>query len=1274
VSARAGQPASTAPPPDRTWRLWIDTGGTFTDCVAIAPDGEARRVKTLSSGALRGRVLDTPAPDRWRVDLGAVDPGALRGMRTRAPGAERGGPAVRAAAIDRGDVVLTLDQPTAPPGDVFEVAAGEPAPTLAARLATNTPLGAALPPMTMRLATTRGTNALLERATAPVALFVTRGFADTLRIADQRRPELFTRCIRKPEPLAEVVVEVDERLDARGDLVAPLDLDGVEAAASDLLRRGVRAAAVSLLHSWTNPEHERAVAERLRALGFTWVTCSSDMASLIRHLPRTQTAVVDAALSPIVGDYLREVSGAVATGRLLTMTSAGGLVDAARFHPAEGLLSGPAGGVVGAAAAGRRSGLTNLISFDMGGTSTDVARIGEGFDYAFEHTVGEARLLAPALAIETVAAGGGSVCWADEGRPAVGPHSAGASPGPACYGADGPLTITDVNLLLGRLDPDVFGVPLQVDAATRAFDELLERLDANARTDAERDALLQGLLDIANERMAQTIRRVSVERGHDPRRHALVAFGGAGPQHACAVASLLGIERVIVPSDASLLSAVGVGAAAIERFAERQTLRPLEVISSELPVLMRALEDEASASAAADGAPAAEIEIARRLVNLRLAGQDHTIPIDWTETTDLSREFARAFERIFGRPPPQRAIEVESVRVVAAWRDEAPALQMDRASGEAGAARGLHPVCFAGRRIATPVFDRERLSPGEAVVGPALVMEARTATVVEPGWEAALDDAGALALTRASDASTPAARDEQRSALVRSELLVTRLTAAAEETGALLARTALSINVKERLDFSCAILDPDAELVAAAPHMPVHLGALDMCVRGVRDAVALAPGDVVVTNHPRFGGSHLPDITVVAPIYDASESRLLGYVANRAHHAEIGGVRPASMPPDARTLAEEGVVVPPMHIVRRGEARWDDVRRLFEEAPHPTRGIEENMADLAAQVASARRGIEAVRQIEATEGEAALCAAMASLLERSDERVRAGIDRLSDEALSAEERLDDGSPIRVRISKGGPGLVIDFAGSAETHPGNLNAPFAVVRSAVAYVVRLLVDEPMPLNGGLLRAVEIRIPPGMLNPQFDDDPAKCPAVAAGNVETSQRVTDALIRALSLGAAGQGTMNNTLFGSQRFGYYETLGGGAGATAECDGASGVHVHMSNTAITDAEVLEQRYPVRVERFEIRRGSGGAGAHRGGDGLVRELRFLEAASLSVVTQNRVRGPRGAAGGGDGASGRNTIVRADGSREDLGSIGGAEMAAGDRLVIETPGGGGWGPS
>ena len=1258
----------------KAWQIWIDTGGTFTDCIARDPAGELRRCKVLSSGALRDRV-EVVEDDRLQLGGARSLPnGFLVGMMI-SPLGESGGALIEEHDASTGRVRLAEPAPESlQPGTPVELRMGEEPPLLAARLITGTPYGGSLPPVAMRLATTRGTNALLERRGARMAHFITAGFEDLLDIGGQQRPDLFALHIEKAKSLPELVVGVAERLAADGSVIEPLDRETLAAKITELRDRGIACASITLLHGHRNPVHEKQLEEMLVDAGFEYVARSSTLSPFQGLLRRSETCTVDAYLGPVISEYLRAVEEGLGadTSDLHVMTSAGGLVGADAYRSMDSLLSGPAGGVVGAALTGHRCGRDRVIAFDMGGTSTDVSRFDGDFEYVFSHQVGPVELAVPALAIETVAAGGGSICRVEQGRLAVGPQSAGAMPGPASYGAGGPLTLTDVNLLLGRLVAERFPIPIDLDAAKTQFNDLRKELNETGRGTGSDEEILEGLLRIADERMAEAIRHISIRKGIDPTGFALVAFGGAGGQHACRLAELLGMEEVLLPADAGLLSALGLGHAVVERFAQREILRPLDEVSNRLGDWLQELAREATTALENEGV-GEDIDDPRSIVELRYVGQDATLEIEPVAGENLEQQFEEAYYRLFSYRPRERGVEVVSLRVVV--RSRRPEVD-SVVEGTDVESRDIDPGrfqrCFIGgawREVSC--HEAAEMAAGIEVVGPALIQQEHSALVVLPGWRArSLGDGGVRLVACSDDGVDDAASSTGRPQAVELELMSHRFSSIAREMGEMLQRTAISTNIKEREDFSCTLLDPAGRLVVNAPHIPVHLGAMGLCVRELVAHRAFDPGDVVVTNHPAFGGSHLPDVTLVAPIH--LDGRLLGYVACRAHHAEIGGIRPGSVPPDAKSLAEEGVVIPPTLVLEASEPRWERVERLLQDSPYPTRTLGDNLADLRAMLAAILRGCEALTDLARKVGFEHVLVHMDALRRQAAWQVEKVLERMDNGRYEGRQLLDDCSPLVATFTIEGNRAVLDFAGSADVHPGNLNATPAIVHSVTMYVMRLLVDVELPLNEGLLEPIEIRIPRGLLNPEYTADPENCPAVVGGNVETSQRLTDTLLQALSVAGCSQGTMNNLSFGDESFGYYETVGGGSGAVAGFDGASGVHTHMTNTRITDPEVIEHRYPVRLHRFAIRSGSGGEGRWRGGDGLVREIEFLAPLEFSILSQHRVSAPYGMAGGGEGAVGHQVIIAADGSRRELDGIDGCEVSAGDRVILETPGGGGYG--
>ncbi|MCB1276198.1 hydantoinase B/oxoprolinase family protein [Prosthecobacter sp.] len=1182
------------------WRIAADTGGTFTDCHALDPLGRESRCKVLSTGHLRAVLASKTGTLVHLSGLPPLPSAVLVGFRIHAVGESYHRTIV---SLDETTGEIILDSPvTWPAGTLLELTTGEEAPVLGARILTNTPPGSEFPPLSLRIATTRATNALLEHKGGRIALFITRGFGDLLQIGDQRRSDLFA-LNHEPRPIFhEIVCEVPERVGVNGEVLEPLDEAAVRAAALDCVAMGITTAAVSLLHGHAHSQHEQRVAEILRECGFTHLTLSHQTAAFAKLLPRTQSTVADAYLHAPVQSFLNGIRRI--SPDMQVMTSAGGLKTADDIRPKDMLLSGPAGGAIGAANAARRLGITKIITFDMGGTSTDVARIDTRPGYRFSQDVAGMKLLAPCVAIETVAAGGGSICQMTHHGLAVGPESAGSNPGPACYGKGGPLTITDVNLLLERFDPARAPIPLDVEAAKQRLRELHAQTDSSL---SETD-LLHSLLRLAIEHMTDAIRRISIGEGYDPADHALLAFGGAGPQHACAVAEALGMKTILVPEHAGILSAVGLQEAVPERIIEKEYRVSLADFLSDTSDLSN------------------KSDTTTQIAELRLKGQDTPIQVEFDDPAALPKLYREAYERLFGyEPPANREIEMVSVRIIVK--------------------EGEPPV--------SPIPIQEKpLSPT-----PELIQDAFSTIVIAAGWSVEKVE-GFGHVLRCDQAASPALTLER-------DLLRHRFHSIVSDMGALLCRTAISTNIRERLDFSCALLDSHGRLLSSAPHIPVHLGALGVCVREVAKAVQMQPGDTIITNHPAFGGSHLPDVTLITPVFDVSK-KLVGYIANRAHHAEIGGITPGSMPANATRLIEEGVVISPRHLIREGQSCFEEIGTLLSTGPYPTRNLADNLADLHAQLAANLHGVERLRALASQ----SLAATMQSILDHSAQVMRAQIERLPD-AITATERLDDGSPIAVSMRKARGKLILDFTGTSSVHPRNLNATTAIVRSAVLYVMRLMLQEDLPLNEGLMEPVEIICPESLLNPTFTGNASRDPAVVGGNVEVSQRLVDTLVKALDLQACSQGTMNNFLFGGERFGYYETIAGGSGAGDGYNGSHALHTHMTNTAITDPEIIEQRYPVRLRRFAIRHGSGGEGRWRGGNGVIREFEFLAPLTVSLLTQHRVEAPFGLHGGLSGNLGSQNLLR-NGLTTKLEGCASLEVQTGDRVIIETPGGGGWG--
>jgi len=1187
-----------------SWEFWIDRGGTFTDVLGLAPDGALHVAKLLSSES-------APAEGVRRV-------------------------------LER---------------------AGAIAP------------GGALPPCRVRLGTTLATNALLERRGVPTLLVANRGLGDLLEIGTQERPELFDLCIHKPAPLQRAVLEVRGRTAADGSEVEPPDLDAAREGLAAARAQGLRAVAIALIHATRRPELEEQLARIACEVGFEHVVASHEVAHEIGLLARGETAAADAYLTPLLRRHVETLRHALPDSQLRFMQSSGGLAEGARFRGPSALLSGPAGGVVGTAHVAAAAGFRSAVGFDMGGTSTDVCLIQDGvLPRSFETQLGGLRVKAPMLRVHSVAAGGGSLCRFDGFRLSVGPDSAGADPGPLCYGRASAreLALTDVNFALGRVQPDRFPIPLQRAPVERALAGMQAALRAEGYARST-DEIAAGFVAVANASMAEAISQVTTARGFDPRGCALVGFGGAGGQHVCALARALGVRHVLLHPFAGVLSAWGIGLADLSWDGQRDAGRlPLPADGESLPARIREsfreLENAGRAALRAEGVPEPEARIERSL-DLRYAGSETALSVSEPEDGGYAAAFLREHEARFGYVRPGRAIEIVTARLRASARTRAAEPRPAAPARPFAGAPLRHELVWFPEvgRTRAPLHLRESLRPGAELRGPALILEDTTTVVLDPGFRLRVREDGVLWLEDEAGPSRPDAGDAAAPDPVRLEVFGNRFMSIAEQMGAVLRNTSVSTNIKERLDYSCAVFDADAGLVANAPHIPVHLGAMAETVRAVRQRFPdLARGDAVATNDPAAGGSHLPDVTVVTPVFAGGEAPAF-FVASRGHHGDIGGIAPGSMPADSRTLEEEGVLIEPLRVVSGG--RFDEAafRRVLTSARYPARTPDDNVAELEAMLAANRAGARLLEALAAEHGAEVVARTMAQLQHAAAAKVRREIAKLPDGSHRFEDRLDDGTPVCATLHIAGERMVVDFAGTGPASRGNLNAPRAVVQAAVLYVLRCLVAERIPLNGGCLEPVEIRIPPGSLL-----DPPRGAAVVGGNVETSQRIVDVLLGALGRVAASQGTMNNVAFGDARFGYYETLGGGSGAGPGCDGASGVHTHMTNTRITDAEVLESRYPVRVLEFSLRRGSGGAGRWRGGDGLVRRYAFLAPVAVSLLTERRETAPWGLAGGSPGRPGRNAVLRAEGRREDLPHRARVELAPGDELVIETPGGGGYG--
>jgi len=1193
------------------WQFWIDRGGTFTDIVARAPDGRLLCRKLLSEN-----------PERYQD-------AALQGIR-----------------------------------DLLQLA---PSEALAPHIGS------------VKMGTTVGTNALLERKGEPLVLVVNQGFKDCLRIGYQNRPDIFALHIRKPEQLYRAVLEIDARIGADGREIRPFDSARARRQLAKFYAQGYRAVAIALMHAWRYPSHELQLAEIAAVIGYRQISLSHQVSPLPKLVGRADTAVVDAYLSPILRRYVEQVTSGLANGGrsnpLLFMQSNGGLVAADLFQGKDCILSGPAGGIVGAAAVAERAGLVKIIAFDMGGTSTDVAHYAGKLERGFETEVAGVRIRTPMMAIHTVAAGGGSVLHFDGFRYRVGPDSAGANPGPACYRRGGPLTLTDANLLLGKLPgfPAVFGPRgdqgPDLQQVRAGFAELAQRIGQACGEPRSPEQVAAGFLAVAIENMAEAIKKISVQKGYHLADYALCCYGAAGAQHACLLAEQLGMRTVLLHPFAGVLSAYGMGLAQFRVLRQRGVERILEGVSAaELDEWWRELEAQAVAELSAQGI-AAQTILSRRQWVLRYQGTDTSLALDSDQPGELAERFAAAYRQQFGFCYADRPLLLSALHLECSAGD-AP----DNGCGFQAAAAGPVRPESVGRMFSrgawreTPVYRREALPSGATLDGPAIVLESTSTIVIEVGWQAQVAANADLLLHRreiGAETLMPGAAVDP----VWLEIFNKRFVSVAEQMGFVLQNTAHSVNIKERLDFSCAVFDPAGRLIANAPHIPVHLGSMGAAVAALlgRDDLVMQAGDAYLLNSPYAGGTHLPDITVISPVFDAPGGELLFLVASRGHHADVGGVSPGSMPAASRHISEEGVLSAGLKIVQAGEFLEQAVTQWLQDHPYPARNPQQNIADLQAQIAANHKGARELRALVAQYSLEVVAAYMRHVQDHAEACVRRMLFSLPDGYF--EYPMDQGGRIAVRISvdRRRGQAKIDFSGTSPQLDCNFNAPAAVCQAAVLYVFRTLLQDDIPLNAGCLKPLTIVIPEGcLLNPRY---PA---AVVAGNVETSQYVVDALYGALGVLAGSQGTMNNLTFGNRYYQYYETICGGGGAGNGFAGADAVHTHMTNSRITDPEILEQRFPVLLHDFSVRGGSGGDGRYRGGDGVRRHIEFLEAMEVGILSSHRSRPPFGLAGGGPGQSGRNRLLRRDGSEQILPGCVQISVETGDAILIETPGGGGFG--
>lgn len=1194
------------------WQFWIDRGGTFTDIVARKPDGSLVTHKLLSEN-----------PERY-ADA------AIQGIR-----------------------------------ELLDVPAGEKIPGEKIEA--------------VKMGTTVATNALLERKGDRTALVTTKGFRDSLRLAYQNRPRLFDRNIKLPEMLYESVIEADGRFDAQGEELTALDRDALRTELQAVYDDGIRACAIVFMHGYRYTAHENAAAEIARDIGFTQVSVSHQVSPLMKLVSRGDTTVVDAYLSPILRRYVDQVASELGGVKLMFMQSNGGLTDAAKFQGKDAILSGPAGGVVGMVRTAEMDGFKQVIGFDMGGTSTDVSHYDGEYERDFETQVAGVRMRAPMMKIHTVAAGGGSILHFDGARFRVGPDSAGANPGPAAYRRGGPLAVTDINVMLGKVQPEffpnVFGPegnePLDADAVRAGFEAMADKIkDATGQVRTPED-VAEGFLRIAVENMANAIKQISVQRGYDVTDYILQCFGGAGGQHACQVADTLGMTKVFVHPFAGVLSAYGMGLADIRAMREQAVEAKLESgalagLDQQLDVLAADARGELHEQGITD----AKIKMLKRL-HLRYDGTDTPLIVDFGDVDAIKGQFEEQHKQRYGFVMSEKPLVVEAVAVEAVGETQSlpdAEAKSDTTDGVAPDALATRAVVFDGTSEDTPFYKREDMKPGATVRGPAVIVEPVGTTVIDPGWEAKVNARDHLVLTRVVAMKRSEAIGTQADPVML-EVFNNLFMNIAEQMGVTLANTSYSVNIKERLDFSCALFDQEGLLIANAPHMPVHLGSMGESVQAVmrNNVGSMKAGDVYMLNDPYNGGTHLPDITLITPVFGDDGKDILFYVASRGHHADVGGITPGSMAPNSRILEEEGVLIDNFKLVDQGKFDEPGLTGLLEGAKYPARNPYQNIADLRAQIAANEKGVQELRKMVDHFGLEVVHAYMGHVQDNAEESVRRVIDNLEGGEFSYE--MDNGAVVKAKVTihKETRSATVDFTGTSDQLDNNFNAPSAVTRAAVLYVFRTLVDDDIPLNAGCLKPVDLIVPEGsMLNPVY---PA---AVVAGNVETSQHVTDTLYAALGVMSGAQGTMNNFTWGNDTHQYYETICGGSGAGPGFDGTSGVHTHMTNSRLTDPEVLEWRFPVMLESFEIRQNSGGNGEFKGGNGTTRRVRFLEDMTASILSNHRRVPNQAVAGGEPGKLGRNAIERVDGTVEELKGTDGAQMHPGDVFIIETPGGGGYG--
>ena len=1196
------------------WQFWIDRGGTFTDIIGRNPEGKISTHKLLSEN-----------PQQY-------SDAAIQGIRD----------------------ILSLKSYDQIPIDKIDL---------------------------IKMGTTVATNALLERNGERTLLAITKGFGDILRIGYQQRPNLFALDIKLPDMLYSEIEEIDERVDIHGNIIKKLDKSGTEVKLKKAFDNGYRSIAIVLLHGYRYKKHENQINLIAKKIGFEQISVSHQVIPLMKIVPRGDTTVIDAYLSPILRRYVNQFENALGTekkdkGKLMFMQSNGGLTDAHFFQGKDAILSGPAGGVVGMVKTGEKAGFKKLIGFDMGGTSTDVCHYNGDYERTLETQVAGVRLRAPMMLINTVAAGGGSILHFDGSRYRVGPDSAGANPGPACYRNGGPLTVTDCNVMLGKLNPELFpkvfgknaNQQIDVNIVKEKFNVLAKEISNATKKAVSPIEVAEGFLSIAIECMANAIKKISVQRGYDVSKYTLSCFGGAGGQHACLVADSLGMKKIHLHQYAGVLSAYGIG------LADSRTINDLAIelnlnkdIIESLSIQFNNLKKQGREEMVAQNLNSEKLRYSSRIY-LRYEGSDSALAVRFSEYQEIKSNFENIHKARFGFISPEKLLIVESIQVEVSCPSEHVESKNNKRTKRGNSSLARLNVVMNGDSNPTSFYHRNNISTNDKLIGPAVIIEDTSTIVIEPGWQASINNNFDLILERTE-------KKQRMSAIgtkvdpVMLEIFNNLFMNVAEQMGTVLENTASSVNIKERLDFSCALFSPTGDLVANAPHVPVHLGSMSESIKTIirENNKTMMPGDAFLINAPYNGGTHLPDVTLIKPVYDEQEEEVIFYVATRGHHADIGGTVPGSTPAYSKHIKEEGILIDNFTLVSKGVFLEEEIYNLLSSGDFPARNIKQNIADLKAQVASAEKGAQELLGVIQNYGLKVVHAYMQHVQDNAEESVRRILDVISDSSFTY--KMDDGYQVSVTISvdKKKRSATIDFTGTSDQHPSNFNAPSAICHAAVLYVFRCLVDDNIPLNAGCLKPLKLIIPEhSMINPEY---PA---AVIAGNVETSQYIVDTLFGALGVVAASQGTMNNFTWGNDRIQNYETICGGSGASAEQNGCSAVHTHMTNSRLTDPEVLEWRFPVRLESFSIRNNSGGDGIHKGGDGVDRRIRFLESMTVNMIAGHRVVPPYGIKGGKPGAVGKNYVIHRDARITELGTKGQIEVVKDDVFVLKTPGGGGYG--